>query len=184
MSWVMWGSVSYLPSPTLSALTPLAYTPLLTRTPTELRCPLCKALALREYTKATCAGVDWCWEFSGKGDLTDVKPREAGEAAASTGLRKLMCSSHISSPRASGSPSCPVGTGQSKPSLMLARDRPSMKTGHTSCLSVPGKLIRQWQDVDTLATLPIALKVLGKHSARAPPQALGWYFSTHVFELH
>lgn len=63
-----------------------------------------------------------------------MKPKEVGEAAASTGLRKLMCPSYISSPRASGSPSC-VGTEQSKPSLMPARDRPSVRTGHTSFLS-------------------------------------------------
>lgn len=113
-----------------------------------------------------------------------MKPKEVGEAVVSTGLRKLLCPSHISSPRASGSPAF-VGTGQSKPSLMPARDRPSVRTGHTSCLSVPDKLIRQQQDVDALArTLPRALNTLGKHSARAPPQALGWYLSTRVFELH
>lgn len=81
-----------------------------------------------------------------------MKPKEVGEAAASTGLRKLMCPSHISSPRASGSPSFVV-TGQSKPSLMPARDRLPVRTGHTSCLSVPDKLIRQRQDVDTLTRI-------------------------------
>lgn len=113
-----------------------------------------------------------------------MKPKEVGEAVTSTGLRKLMCSSYISSPRASGFPSF-VGTGQSKPSLMPASDRPSVRTRHTSCLSVPDKLIRQLQDVDALArTLPRALNTLGKHSAQALPQALGWNFFTHVFELH
>ena len=93
-----------------------------------------------------------------------MKPKGVGEAAASTGLRKLICPSHISSPRASGSPSC-VGTEQSKPSLMPARDRPSVRTGHTSCLSVQDKLIRQRRDVDALArTLPRAFNIICKLS--------------------
>lgn len=60
-------------------------------------------------------------------------------AAVSAVFRELLVSgiTALPEPRASSEVCTFAGTSQSKPSLMTARERPSMR--HASCLSVPDK---------------------------------------------